>query len=509
VKIETINDVENVSKPTESGSRGRWKKSARMTAVLVALGLNLFGLLISLIVLGHAMGWLSPARADFPSIIAYGIPFTQFILFAYLLDQSFRFFVQRWAETQALGRPPPRLGLQLGRMVIYFVIVAMSISMVFNRSVTGILAASGVVGLVMGFALRGLVSDLFFGIALHIDRNLSVGDWVDISFRGREISGQIHDIHWRSVVLLDVSDNIVLVPNSEFAGAVVVNRSKPGLATEYSTQISIGTEYECGRVMSVLEMVLLTLVDDHQIQSSPPPFVQIAQIDGGIIKYRMSYCVLPRKRAAADVQSLVLKHAVQYLRAAGCYFYPQLPNYVNPDKPIVDRPYDVAVRQRVIANVPLFRALPPQAIEFLAKESQVEVYPAGATLVTVGEPGDSMWLIAEGAFDIFSDRDGVSTSVATLWPGDWVGEMALLTGEPRGATVRARGSALVYAIRKPLMEQLFANDPDLIKVLAQIAGRRRKSRDDGYASLTQGQDFAKTKTMVARIRAFFGMPASD
>jgi small-conductance mechanosensitive channel/CRP-like cAMP-binding protein len=486
-----------------------WRERVGFTGVLVAAVLNVAMLILCLLVLGHALGWLAPGRFDRPSTIGYGLPFLQMMLFAYLLDQLFRFFVRRWAETEAIGRAPPRLGLQLGRMLVYFVMLAISISMVFNRSLTGILAASGIVGLVMGFALRGLVSDLFFGIALHIDRNLSIGDWVDVSFRGRDVSGQVMDIHWRSVILHDTADNLVLVPNSEFASAVVINRSKPNIGTEYSTSISIGSEYESSRVLNALEMVLATLTDDHVILHSPAPRAQIAQVENGIVRYRMTYSVLPRSGIAQEAQSAAMRYALQYLRAAGCYLYPQMPNYVNPDKMVTDRPHDFAVRQRIIANVPLFRVLPSSVIEVIAREAEVENYPTGAVLVRAGEPGDTMWIIGEGGFDVLVNRDGVDIQVTSLWPGDWVGEMGLLAGEPRTATVRAKTPSLVYALKKPVMEQLFEADPKLISALAQIAGRRRKERDRPLASLSPSQDLAKTKSIVARIRIFFGMPEAE
>ncbi len=479
-----------------------------MTGVLAAAGVNVALLLISYLTLGHGAGWLSPDRFSMPIAWGYGLPALQFLMLAYLFDQAFRAFLRRWTETQDLGRPPPRLGLQLGRILIYFAFLAMTISLVFNQSITGILAASGVIGLVMGFALRGLVSDLFFGIALHIDRNLSIGDWVDISYRGREISGQISDIHWRSVILHDMADNLILVPNSEFATAAVVNRSKPLPSTEYSTMIGVGHEYECGRILAVLEMVLATLRDEQFILSEPPPRAEIAQVDGGIVKYRMSYSIPPRPRGAHQVHSLALKHAIQYLKAAGCNLYPMLPNYVNPDKALGDRPQDIGARQRVVANVPLFRVLSPSAIDMIVADARVELYPAGHVLIRAGEPGDTMWVIGEGAVDVVVEHDGQTQHVATLWPGDWLGEMALLTGEPRTATICVQKPTLTYAISKPVMEKIFDSEPYAITALAQIAGRRRKRRDSYSAPLTHERDFAKTKTTMARIRAFFGIPES-
>lgn len=504
MSIQSVHDVESDRKA--SSRTAGWRQRLGLTGLLVAALLNLVMLVVCLGVLGSILGWAAPDRLSHPHSLAYGLPFLQMMLFAYLLDQLFRFFVRRWAETEAIGRPPPRLGLQLGRMVIYFVLLAMSISTVFNRSLTGILAASGIVGLVMGFALRGLVSDLFFGIALHIDRNISMGDWVDISFRGRDVSGQIKDIHWRSVILHDASDNLVLVPNSEFASAVVVNRSKPTVGTEYFTSISVGSEYESSRVLSALDMVLATLIHDHQILTQPAPRAYVTQVDNGVVRYRMNYHVLPRVGVMQEVQSAAMRYALQYLRAAGCYLYPQMPNYVNPDKMVADRPQDFAVRQRIIANVALFRVLPPSAIEVIAREAEVKNFPTGEVLVHAGESGDTMWVIGEGGFELLIERDGKEISVGSLWPGDWVGEMALLAGEPRTVTVRARTPSLVYALKKPVMEQLFETDPTLIGLLAQIAGRRRKERDRPLPALSPSQDLAKTKSIVARIRMFFGMP---
>ena len=503
MNIQSLPDI-NTSTSPPSADDGR--SPVRPTAFFVALSLNLGIALVCFLVLGNPLGWLSAGRLDFPQVIGYGLPFLQFALLGYLLDKGFIFFVRRLTEIRALDRHPPRLGLQLVRLFIYFCVLAMAVSWDFNQSITGILAASGVIGLVLGFALRGMVSDLFFGIALHLDRNLSVGDWIDFSFRGKDHSGQLKDIHWRSVVLEDLHSNVMLVPNSEFASAVIVNRSKPGFTTEFTTYITLGNECECGRVLSVLDMVMSHLIAEVIILSHPPPSVRIASIEGGVIKYRLAYSVTPGKTAHLDAQSLVLRTAVQFLRAAGFYLYPLYPNYMNPDKLPADRPQNRDVRLRVLASVPLLRVLSPEALDAIATGAEARIIAAGELLIQAGEPGETMWVIAEGAFDVIVHKDGEDTVVTSLWPGDWVGEMSLLTGEPRSATIRARTGSYVYAIKKRVMEQLFDEDPELVNVLAQIAGRRRKKRDTQLMAGSDPQDRHKTNSTIARIRLFFGMP---
>ncbi len=478
----------------------------RVTGLVLSFAMNVALAIISFFILGHAAGWMAPERLNLPGVLGYGLPFLQFLAFGFLIDRGFLLFVGRMAETDALGRAPPRLGVQLGRLLIYFCILSATISSVFNRSITGILAASGVVGLVLGFALRGLVSDLFFGIALHLDQNISTGDWIDFSYRGKEFTGRLRDIHWRSVICEDIHSNLMLIPNSEFATTVVINRSKLGNATEYTAFIGLGNEYECGRVLTVLEMVLQQLIVDRVILDKPPPTARIAQIEGGVIKYRLAYHVYPDRMSAVDSQSAVLRSALQFLRSAGFYLYPLFPNYTNPAHLPPDRPQSHEVRLRILASVPLLRVLSPQALESVAEGAEGHILSAGSVLINAGESGNTMWVISEGSFDVIVEKNGVPTIVSTLWPGDWVGEMSLLTGEPRTATVQSRTAGYVYAINKPTMEKLFEADPGLIKTLAQIAGRRRKARERPFPLMSSNQDLAKTKSTIARIREFFGLP---
>jgi CRP-like cAMP-binding protein len=205
----------------------------------------------------------------------------------------------------------------------------------------------------------------------------------------------------------------------------------------------------------------------------------------------------------------VLRTALQFLRSAGFYLYPLFPNYTNPEKLPPDRPQSRDVRLRVLGGVTLLRVLSPVELEMIADGTVGRMVMAGHTLIEAGQPGDTMWVIAEGSFDVIVEKDGVPFVATTLWPGDWVGEMSLLTGEPRTATVRSRTPSLVYAIKKPIMEKLFEADPELILSLAQVAGRRRKSRERPFSPLQPDQDRAKTQSTISRICVFFGLPSFD
>jgi predicted MFS family arabinose efflux permease len=96
----------------------------------------------------------------------------------------------------------------------------------------------------------------------------------------------------------------------------------------------------------------------------------------------------------------------------------------------------------VIRSAPMLQLLPVPSIEYLATEALTRTAPAGTELCRQGEPGDSFFVIADGHADVIGD----GTPVRTMGPGECFGEIALLHGVARTATVRAREDLTVLEI---------------------------------------------------------------
>ena len=111
----------------------------------------------------------------------------------------------------------PSLAVKIINTIIYFVAVVIAIKLVFHQSLGAILAASGVLGLVLGFALRGLVSDLFSGIAMSLDGNIRANDWLFFNLKGTQIKAKLVEFNWRAARFIDEDNNLILVPNSELS----------------------------------------------------------------------------------------------------------------------------------------------------------------------------------------------------------------------------------------------------------------------------------------------------
>jgi CRP-like cAMP-binding protein len=152
--------------------------------------------------------------------------------------------------------------------------------------------------------------------------------------------------------------------------------------------------------------------------------------------------------------------------------------------------------EALLAGVPIFALLAPAEVGELARAARPLTLGPTERLVVQGHDGDSLFVLAEGELEVLLRCDGGEDVVVdTLSKGAVVGEMSLLTGAPRTATVRALDGAVVYEIGTRQYGPLLGDHPELLEVLADLMVERLRDRRERL----NARD-ART-TLVARIRA--------
>ena len=122
-------------------------------------------------------------------------------------------------------------------------------------------------------------------------------------------------------------------------------------------------------------------------------------------------------------------------------------------------------------RAPLFEMLDDEELEELAELTRERVFSPGEELFRQGDRGESMFVIARGAVHVEREREG-EHELVVLGGGDILGEMALLSGEPRTATVRAVTTVTVGEIRRDAFEQLMRTQPGLREGVWRAFSRR-------------------------------------
>lgn len=430
---------------------------------------------------------------------------------AALLNQLLRRLLWDGIVARAIGGPVPGVLKEISAFFVYLATLTCIVGIVFDRSVTGFLAALGAGGVVLGFALRDLFSDIFTGLAINIDRTFAIGDWVQVNEGvGDPTVACIREIGWRCTSLVTEEQTTVIVPNSMLGHERVVNISQPIEPTRYELEVTVEFSVPARRVKRVLLAALRALAAEPGYDDSHEPVVLLNGASSLGVEYLLRYWILPwHPQSPSTWKDLVLSSVLRHLHAAGISLaYPKTDVYhaEMPERQVEGHsPRDEA---RLLAQIPLFEPLTAGELDHLVETLQRHVVRPGKTLVHSGEEGDSLFILIEGLLSVRVERDGRPHEIAHLEPGQFFGEMSLLTGERRSATVGAVTESVVYEIRKKPLQHLMEQRPELAEHLSRILAERqlltRQALDSSGEAQGGDEIDSLARQLLGRMREFLG-----
>jgi CRP-like cAMP-binding protein len=227
----------------------------------------------------------------------------------------------------------------------------------------------------------------------------------------------------------------------------------------------------------------------------------------------MEYIVVyqvPEYRFRGRMRAAVMRSIMKHFNIAGIRpVYPQRSIYMAdmPLRQLEQRPNP----SDVLKHVALFAMLDEAEKAGLAAHMTLHLFTANDIIVEQGAPGDSMYIVAEGLLYVYiaQAESGTLLKVAEISPGQFFGEIPLLTGEPRSATVKAETEALVYEITREDMERLLDKRPEIAEHLTEIIARRRLRDAEFMQHLPAEQQAVEVQNFAAQLmdkmRRFFNV----
>ncbi len=484
----------------------RQKKILQQLALPIALNL---GLLAYLLLFHPSSWWWLPADniavTDLPAKV---VQFVQFVALAYLIARVI-WFIHGKAQAQADRRVVPKLALHIIVILIYVVLALAGMNYVFKQPLETFLAATGVLGFVVGLALRGLVSDLFCGIALALDSSIQSGDWLQFQHKGRDYKAQFIEFNWRLTALVDGDGIGILIPNSEFSMVTVVNLTRPTNVAWHSAKVQLDISVDQERVLTVLQNVANKAVSDGIINASPAPTARISAINDGLITFTTAFTLAPEKFNLTPINHL-LKNSLKFLKVAGISVVSinhqsQVIQQDHEASPESSEQVEARTRARAISMLPFFFFLSPDELKLIGQMTASRKVGKNAPIFNAGDAGESMFVVLEGGFEVMIEVDGKPQAVASLWPGDFFGEMSLFTGAPRSATIVARDNSIVLEIGKETVAGLFQRNQSFAETVADVIDARLRAnaaKIDASKNTQQATPVA-TSSVFNAIKSFF------
>ncbi|HYA34315.1 MAG TPA: mechanosensitive ion channel family protein, partial [Candidatus Binataceae bacterium] len=383
--------------------------------------------------------------------------------------------------------------------LLYAAVITIVMAAYEKINVTQFLASLGVLTVVVGLALQETLGNIFSGLWMQLSKPFRPGDWVGTA----QHIGRVQGIGVRSTTIVTRDNERLEIPNSLIAKEVLTNYGNPPVADE----LNVGLAYEQppNRVREVIQRVLH---DVPHVLTEPAPEIYAWEYGDFAIKYRIKFWL-----ADYDVQEKARDALVTNL------WYALRRHGIDIPYPIrtlemrraqVQRRVGADFEREMIRELrylDFLRGLSDEELRVLVPNVQVHQFGSGEILVREGERSDSLYMLRRGIVDVYGrSSDGAAHRLNTLSPHSYFGEMAMMTGQPRGATVQARTDIEVMEIDREAFTDLFREHPDAVTRISEVIAARESDNRELLSSVqnSDGKN-ARRNWWVAKIREIFDL----
>ncbi|HET9580979.1 MAG TPA: mechanosensitive ion channel family protein [Usitatibacter sp.] len=373
---------------------------------------------------------------------------------------------------------------------------------------TGVIATSAVVTAVLAFSMQETLGNVLGGVVLQLDRSVGAGDWISVD----NVSGRVVEIGWRHTAIETRAGETVVLPNSWLMKnhfSVVGSRGespKPWRRTVlFHVDWSAPPSAVCDAlVRSCVEAGIAT------VAASPAPSAILIDATAGFGRYALRYW-LTDPRADDGTDSQVRMHALAALQRHGFRLgTPQEERVLIKDNEAhreALRAAEHARRVDALSRVELFASLTAAERATLAAHLVYAPFVAGDVMTHQGAAAHWLYLVISGEAEVWREGGGARQLVSVLEPGSVFGEMALMTGEPRRATVVARTDVVCYRLDKPGFETVLQARPDVAEAISKVLSSRETELFAHRAPDAQMAPPKSDKDILLRMRRFFALEA--
>ncbi len=376
-----------------------------------------------------------------------------------------------------------------------------------------ILATSALITAVVAFAMQDTLGNILGGLALQLDNSIEVGDWIKVD----DISGKVVDIRWRSTLVETRNWETVVFPNSQLMKnkfLVLGRRTDQPVQWRRWIWFNVSLETSPSKVINVVEDAVLHTEITHVAKTPPPNCVLMDMDNKGYARYALRYWLTDL--AADDPTDGVMRwHIMTALQRAGLKLAMEersiLITKENEKHEEALHQREVLLRIKTLRRVELFSSLSEAELHALAEHLRYSPFARGNLITRQGdERSHWLYIIMNGEAEVFlATPDGQRRMINTLGKGDFFGEMALLTGAPRRASVLAKTDVECFRLDKDSFEEVLRARPAIAEDVAQILALRTAQLNSAVQEIdatTAQRDLSQSRNEILEtIKRFFSL----
>jgi small-conductance mechanosensitive channel len=374
-----------------------------------------------------------------------------------------------------------------------------------------IVATSAMITAVVAFAMQDTLGNILGGLALQLDNSIEIGDWIKVD----DISGRVVDIRWRSTLVETRNWETVVIPNSQLMKGkflVLGRRSDQPVQWRRWIWFNVALDETPAKVANIVESAI-GQAEIVNVAKSPAPNCVLMEMDKGCARYALRYWLAD---LAADdpTDGAVRWHIHAALERAGIKLAVEEHN-VHLTKE--NEKYEEALHQRelqrrlkTLKRIELFSHLTDEELNKLAAGVRYAPFARGNIISKQGATAHWLYVIISGEAEVSVEAaNGEKRVLNVLSGGDFFGEMGMMTGAPRTASVLAQTDVECYRVDKEMFAELMHARPGIAEDVSHVLVARRAQLDSALHNLDEGslhnEIHHRHGEVLETIRKFFGL----
>lgn len=356
----------------------------------------------------------------------------------------------------------PRLFETIIKIILSFTVIFTMLKMLYDIDLMPLLTTSAVLSFVLGLALQDTLGNFFAGITINIEHPYRVGDWIN----SNGVDGKVVEVTWRTTKLLTNDNNFLIIPNNNISKETITNYSAPERVSALWVDVDLEYSVPPNKARSVILEALAQLPGLPTVKA---PDIQLRAFSESSITYgvRLWLDDWSQKNALASEVRVQVWYA---LNRAGM-------SIPFPIRTVIMQKQEEASLSEKQGTLGLLRAsslfmhLEENTLGALAESAVEHLYAAGSQIFKEGDAGSSLFIVKQGKLGVLKQNH----RVAELGEGALFGEMSLLTGETRSASILALVDTVCVELNKDSFAPIAARSPQLIEQLGEMMAQRQLS----------------------------------
>ncbi|MCC5946511.1 MAG: mechanosensitive ion channel [Bernardetiaceae bacterium] len=360
-----------------------------------------------------------------------------------------------------------RYVIQFFDATIYVLAVVLILNQVFEQSISGLLITSGVLAIILGLSAQTTLGGVFAGLALNLNNSFNKGDYIILD----RIRGYVIDMNWHSVTIQGRDERMAIIPNKLIDDSLIINSNAMSKRRLHDIEICIDYAVRPELVKSI---IIEAVKHSPYVEGEAQVFVSKFAETGIFYKIEIYTSEFEDIPVNNDLLTLVWYALAREHISARPSIWQRESEFTPPLIEQVSMLDSSDTILKTLRSISFFEVLSESELQQLAQKTVHFIAPPPQRITVEGEAEYALYIVQKGRLSVWvKNNEGQDIQIASLKVGDVFGEMALLTGELRKATVVVEQEASLYEISKSAILPIITKRKEILNDLSKLLAERQ------------------------------------